>query len=247
MLASTLTRSQKRTFSTPSHFHFHFIRLSLSLCVFPSAAATMKSKRGSNISTTSSTSSTDELEYPTASITVKVCGPLYQEWSAKKSLYKNAPAEGIPVTIEYADTLGTLDNSGRQIDSSSPIVVCLHGAPGSHRDFKHFIKDMQETGHRVIVPNFPSEYPFSPATDVPPHLKHLLIGFSSVHLQTTRSQQRPKSLDTRHSRRKNTSSPSSRPSELTRSICSCLTRVQFTQLFCSGETWRVLKLGPLHF
>lgn len=115
----------------------------------------MRSGRSTR-STTSSTSSNDEPEYPTSLVTVKVCGSLYQEWSAKKSLYKNSPIDGIPVNIEYADTLGTIDSTGELITLSSPVVVCLHGAPGSHRDFKHFIKNMQETGHRVIVPNFPT-------------------------------------------------------------------------------------------
>ena len=117
----------------------------------------MLRSKGSYASTTSK-NSTDQPEYPTDSVTVKVCGDLYQEWSAKKSLYKKSPMEGISVDIEYADTLGTKDANGHEIDSTSPIAVCLHGAPGSHRDFKHLIKHLQGMGHRVIVPNFPSKY-----------------------------------------------------------------------------------------
>lgn len=100
----------------------------------------------------------DTADYPVKTIDVNICGSLYNELKAKKSLYKNIPEEGIPVKIEYADTLYTCDDSGNMITMSSPTVVCLHGAPGSHRDYKHLIKGLQQTGHRVIVPNFPSMF-----------------------------------------------------------------------------------------
>lgn len=96
-------------------------------------------------------------DYPVKTIDVKVCGPLYAELRDKKILYRNVAEDGIPVKIEYADTLYTSDASGDEITSSSPTVLCLHGAPGSHRDFKYMIKHLQQTGHRVIVPNFPSK------------------------------------------------------------------------------------------
>lgn len=98
-----------------------------------------------------------ELEYPVSTVTAKVCGQLYQQWSTKKSLYKGSPAEGIDVSIEYADTLGSLDSNCQQITTASPVILCLHGAPGSHKDFAHYIKHLQGSGHRVIVPNFPSK------------------------------------------------------------------------------------------
>jgi pimeloyl-ACP methyl ester carboxylesterase len=100
----------------------------------------------------------DPADYPVKTIKVNICGSLYNEWKIKKSLYKNTPEEGIPVQIEYADTLFTSDDSGNIISKSSPTIVCLHGAPGSHRDYKHLIKHLQQTGHRVIVPNFPSMF-----------------------------------------------------------------------------------------
>lgn len=103
--------------------------------------------------------SSDDL-YPVKSINVKICSSLYQEWSLKKSLYKKSPVDGLPVTIEFADTLGTKDVKGDEITINSPVVLCLHGAPGSHRDFKYLIKHLQQTGHRVLVPNFPSKFIF---------------------------------------------------------------------------------------
>lgn len=102
----------------------------------------------------------ETIVYPVSSIAINICASLYQEWSSSKSLYKDIPEEGIPVTIEYADTLNTHDSQGNEIKVDSPTVLMLHGAPGSHNDFKHLIKDLQETGHRVIAPNFPSEYLF---------------------------------------------------------------------------------------
>ena len=106
-------------------------------------------------------------DYPVKTIEAKVCGPLYAELRDKKSLYHGISDDGIPVKIEYADTLYTCDASGKEISSNSPTVLCLHGAPGSHRDFKYMIKHLQQTGHRVVVPNFPSKFfLFLPANDL---------------------------------------------------------------------------------
>lgn len=102
-------------------------------------------------------SSDSQPDYPVKTIEVKVCGPLYAELRDKKTSYRDVPEDGILVKIEYADTVHTYDASGNEITRESPTVLCLHGAPGSHRDFKHMIKHLQQTGHRVIVPNFPSK------------------------------------------------------------------------------------------
>lgn len=98
-------------------------------------------------------------EYPVKTVDVKVCGPLYADLRDKKIPGRTVTTveDGIPVKIEYADTLYTIDLSGNEITSNSPTVLCLHGAPGSHRDFKYMIKHLQQTGHRVIAPNFPSK------------------------------------------------------------------------------------------
>lgn len=98
------------------------------------------------------------IEYPVRAVEIPICGELYQKWSETRAFYKNIPAEGILTKIEYADTLYCKDSHGREITTESPIVVCLHGAPGSHYDYRHLIKDLTQTGHRVIVPNFPSKY-----------------------------------------------------------------------------------------
>lgn len=100
----------------------------------------------------------ETVDYPVRSVEVPICGELYQKWSETRSWYRNVPAQGILTKIEYADTLYCKDSNGDEITTMSPIVVCLHGAPGSHQDYRHLIKDLTQTGHRVIVPNFPSKY-----------------------------------------------------------------------------------------
>jgi len=102
------------------------------------------------------TKSSDSLaEYPVKSVDVQVCGQLYNELKVKKSLYRETPEDGIPARIDYADTLDTTDTEGNVIQRDSPTVLLLHGAPGSHRDFKYLIQQLQASGHRVIAPNFP--------------------------------------------------------------------------------------------
>ena len=102
-------------------------------------------------------------DYPIRTVQVQTCGELYSKWKEKKSLYKNCPLDGISVQIEYADTLNMKDASGQVIGPEAPTVVCLHGAPGSHKDYQPLIKLLASTGFRVIVPNFPSKFlPFRP-------------------------------------------------------------------------------------
>lgn len=130
-------------------------------------------------------------EYPVKTVEVKVCGPLYAELRDKKTLYRDVPEDGIDVKIEYADTIHTYDASGKEITRDSVTVLCLHGAPGSHRDFKYMIKHLQQTGHRVIVPNFPSKcpllsrpQPLFPLEEEDESLSHLERGFRGFPLRT---------------------------------------------------------------
>ena len=59
--------------------------------------------------------------------------------------------DGINVKVEYADTLD-------MCTSEDPVTVfALHGAPGSHEDFKPFIEYFASKNVRVIVPNYPGE------------------------------------------------------------------------------------------
>jgi len=96
------------------------------------------------------------IDYNVATVSITTCGDLYNEWRTKKRLYKSVNANGLTIDVEYADTLHQIDGNGHEIDELAPVVVCLHGAPGSHRDYSHFIKYFSQMGKRVIVPNFPT-------------------------------------------------------------------------------------------
>lgn len=58
--------------------------------------------------------------------------------------------DGINVKVEYADTLELCD------PDQEPITIFgLHGAPGSHEDFRPFIEYFGAKKIRIIVPNYP--------------------------------------------------------------------------------------------
>lgn len=61
--------------------------------------------------------------------------------------------EGLTVNVDYADTLDLCHNSEKP-----PItILALHGAPGSHEDFKPFIEHFGSKNVRIIVPNYPGK------------------------------------------------------------------------------------------
>ena len=96
--------------------------------------------------------------YTVAMVDIKICSELYAKWSHKKRMYNKCPADGLPVRVEYADTLGMRDARGDKISLESSVVVALHGAPGSHEDFTLLIMHLAASGHRVVAPNFPSKF-----------------------------------------------------------------------------------------
>ncbi|RWS26338.1 DUF1057 domain containing protein-like protein [Leptotrombidium deliense] len=93
----------------------------------------------------------NENEYPIKYVEIKTCGRFYEERKKTKKLYKNANPEGISTEVEYVDTK---DISGDEKPLAT--VLCLHGAPGSHRDFAALIKHLTNKRVRVIAPNFPN-------------------------------------------------------------------------------------------
>jgi pimeloyl-ACP methyl ester carboxylesterase len=105
------------------------------------------SKLGS-ISRKLSTNNSNNL-YPIRKIDLRICGQLYKELKLKHKLYRNSPNDGHNVNIEYADTYCEDRNN------SKPVIVGLHGVPGSHKDFSQLIKYFDSKNYRVIVPNFP--------------------------------------------------------------------------------------------
>ena len=91
----------------------------------------------------------EKMSYPVKHLRITTCGNLYQRLKSEKPLYERAPKNGLIFDVEYADNLS-------DINCENPkVMVCLHGAPGSHSDFTAIIEHMTLAGVRVIAPNFP--------------------------------------------------------------------------------------------
>lgn len=95
-------------------------------------------------------------DYPVLHTQVTTCEKLYQEWRETRKSYKKAPSDGITINVEYADTKSLITNGHDYTsDEPHPVVLALHGAPGSHQDFAPIIKHLSKQGVRIIAPNFP--------------------------------------------------------------------------------------------
>lgn len=89
--------------------------------------------------------------YPVKSVVITTCGQLYQQWASKKRMYAKM-TKGLTLKVDYADTL-------EQCHSAEPVtILALHGAPGSHEDFKPFIEHYGSRNVRIIVPNYPGKH-----------------------------------------------------------------------------------------
>lgn len=99
------------------------------------------------------------IDYKTSTVTINTCGQLYKEWREKKRLYRQANVtDGVQLEVEFADTLHQIDGNGHEINEAAPVVLCLHGATRTYKDFTHLIHHFRALGKRVIAPNFPSKY-----------------------------------------------------------------------------------------
>lgn len=85
-------------------------------------------------------------DYPIYKLKMLTCGNLYK-YSKHMKTYKISPSEGLEIDVEYADSAAGIKNV--------PVIVALHGHPGSHQDFKEVIQYFSLRNCRVIVPNFP--------------------------------------------------------------------------------------------
>ena len=92
-------------------------------------------------------------DYPVLRTKITTCGLLYKQWKKIKKSYKKAPENGLTIDVEYADTNSLVDN----IKSYKPVILALHGAPGSHQSFAPYITHFTKQGARVISPNFPGK------------------------------------------------------------------------------------------
>lgn len=84
---------------------------------------------------------------------VRTCGPLYRQWKQTKPLYRNAPEDGIDVSVPFTFTRW---DDGLCGDTRRPLAVLLHGAPGGYRDFsENLIPRLRAEGVDVLAPTFP--------------------------------------------------------------------------------------------
>ncbi|KAI1305774.1 hypothetical protein HDE_01133 [Halotydeus destructor] len=80
------------------------------------------------------------------SVRISTCGELYRKWSTQNKAYSNVPKNGLEFKVDYVD-IGS--------NSKQPVVLALHGAPGSHEDYRPLIDHLSQSGVRMIVPNLP--------------------------------------------------------------------------------------------
>lgn len=95
----------------------------------------------------------DTFEFQERSITFTTCKDLYRKLKREPPpfaflphLFQNCPEEGIEVQVEYIDTSPE--------DKTKPLLVALHGVPGSYMDFAKFAQYFTSS-YRVVAPNFP--------------------------------------------------------------------------------------------
>lgn len=79
-------------------------------------------------------------------IQIRTCRKVYSE--KKGFLFFNAPNQGIDIEVKYLDT----DPSA---PPSIPVVLAVHGAPGSYYDFEEMIAFLKNQGVRIVAANFP--------------------------------------------------------------------------------------------
>lgn len=84
---------------------------------------------------------------------ITTCDELYKSWKKTNKLYRNAPEKGLTMDVEYIDTKNELISQSKR----KPIVLALHGSPGTYHTFDPFITHLTQQGARVISPNFPSK------------------------------------------------------------------------------------------
>ncbi|XP_027199802.1 LOW QUALITY PROTEIN: uncharacterized protein LOC113793925 [Dermatophagoides pteronyssinus] len=79
---------------------------------------------------------------------VRVCRRFGQNnWLLRPWFLRYIPRDGYPINVRYVDT--DPDNNANR-----PVIVLLHGTPGSYYDYFRFIADFGDR-YRCIVPNFP--------------------------------------------------------------------------------------------
>ncbi|XP_054712863.1 uncharacterized protein LOC129222385 [Uloborus diversus] len=82
-------------------------------------------------------------------IEIQTCGSLFQRWRKEKK-YWTVPKGDINFKVKYIDT--GYQNCDPKV---SPLVLALHGSPGSYNDFNSITSHLYDLGVRVVSPLFP--------------------------------------------------------------------------------------------
>ncbi|GFT54446.1 uncharacterized protein NPIL_533951 [Nephila pilipes] len=83
-------------------------------------------------------------------VNIKTCGDLYRRWR-KERKFKSLPNGDLNFKVTYIDNYKNCDIKSK---SSIPVIVGIHGAPGSYNDFYGLASYLQDKA-RIIVPNLP--------------------------------------------------------------------------------------------
>ncbi|KAG9510577.1 hypothetical protein GZH46_00878, partial [Fragariocoptes setiger] len=91
-------------------------------------------------------------------ILIRTCGQLYARWRSRGRVYRRvARAGGLPMHVRYIDTATSPTLAEHKHNNKrTPVVLAIHGAPGSYEDFDFLIEHLKQQSVRVIAPNFPA-------------------------------------------------------------------------------------------
>ncbi|GFS48991.1 uncharacterized protein NPIL_240181 [Nephila pilipes] len=116
-------------------------------------------------------------------VNIKTCGALYRKWRTEKK-FKSLPNGDLNFKVTYIDNY---ESSILKSKSSVPVVVAIHGAPGSYNDFYALASYLQHKA-RIIVPTFPDYSYYKPgvfrfsAEEKAQLLKDFLTAISVSHV-----------------------------------------------------------------
>ncbi|XP_071809704.1 2-hydroxy-6-oxononadienedioate/2-hydroxy-6-oxononatrienedioate hydrolase 2-like [Asterias amurensis] len=67
------------------------------------------------------------------------------------------PAYNFTTHTEEVQALGTRFKVvyADEGDKSGPVILCIHGAPATHKSYRHLVHGLTSHGYRVILPNLP--------------------------------------------------------------------------------------------
>lgn len=91
--------------------------------------------------------------FPEKCAQVFTCGKLFEKWRKERRHWYVHKGD-VSFDIRYVDTGYKTESTG-EISTDQPVVVALHGSPGSYENFSYMTSFIHNHGARVIAPNFP--------------------------------------------------------------------------------------------